>query len=116
MSTFVPRPALSWHSHTTLVRDKDDGGGKHRAFSQCVYVLRTLTVGDIGGRKENTDGTAPAFGKCPAFLCFKQLVVDPGRVHKLLGTRRESEIFLGEEVLDASDRGLFGTRKFDQSA
>ena len=33
-------------------------------------------LGDIGGRKENTDGTAPAFGKCLAFLGFKQLVME----------------------------------------
>ena len=74
-------------------------------------------LGDIGGRKENTDGTAPAFGKCPAFLGFKQLVVDPGSSPQAFRhEQHESEIFLGEEVLDASDRGLLGTRKFDQSA
>ena len=33
-------------------------------------------LGDIGGRKENTDGTAPTFGKCLAFLGFKQLVME----------------------------------------
>ena len=50
-------------------------------------------LGDIGGRKENTDGTAPAFGKCPAFLGFKQLGVDPGRVHKLFGTSMKAKFF-----------------------
>ena len=40
-----------------------------------VYVLRTLTW-DPCGRKENTDGTAPAFGKCLALLGFKELVME----------------------------------------
>ena len=40
-----------------------------------VYVIRTLTW-DPCGRKENTDGTAPAFGKCLALLGFKELVME----------------------------------------
>ena len=59
---------------------------QRRRRGQCVYVLRTL-IWEACGRKENTDRTAPAFGKCPAFLGFKELVMDR-RVHRLSGTSR----------------------------
>ena len=35
-----------------IICPKDDGGGKHRAFSQCVYVLRTLTWETSAGEKK----------------------------------------------------------------
>ena len=59
--------------------------------------------------KENPNGTAPAFAKCPALLGFKQLVMDPGRVHKLLGTPMKANLFLREEVLAASYRAVGDT-------
>ena len=65
-------------------------------------------LGDIGGRKENTDGTAPAFGKCPAILGCKQLVVDPGRVHKLLGTSMKAKFFLGRKCSMHQTVGCWG--------
>ena len=99
-----------------IICPKDDGGGKHRAASRCVYVLQSYShLGDIGGRNENTDGSAPAFGKCPAFLGFKQLVMDPGRVHKLLGTSMKANFFFGRKC-SMHQTVLLGTRKFDQSA
>ena len=52
--------------------------------------------------KENTDGTAPAFGKCLAFLGFK----GSGRVHRLLGTSMKAKIFLRKDVLNAYDRAV----------
>ena len=72
-------------------------------------------LGDIGGRKE-PDGTAPAFGKCPAFLGCKKTGSGSRKSPQAFRHEHESEIFLREEVLDASDCGLLGTRKFDQSA
>ena len=96
-----------------IIWPKDDGGGKHHAFSQCVYVLHTLTW-ETCGRKENTDRTAPAFGKYLAFLGFK--VLADGRVHRLLGTSMKANIFLREDVLPMHTTVLLATRKFNQSA
>ena len=95
---FQPASKSEWRRrhHLAQLASKDDGGGKHHAFSQCVYVLRTLTW-ETCGRKENTGGTAPAFGKYLAFLGFK--VLADGRVHRLLGTSMKANIFLREDVL-----------------
>ena len=83
-------------------------------FSQCVSVL-VLSLGrHAGEKKKNTDGTAPAFGKCLAFLGFKELA--DGRVHRLLGTSMKANIFLREDVLPMHTTVLLGTRKFYQSA
>ena len=35
-----------------IICPKDDGGGKHRDFSQCVYMLRTLTWETSAGEKK----------------------------------------------------------------
>ena len=60
---YLPAFKSEWRHHLAQT-PKDDDGGKHHAFSQCVYVLRTLTW-ETCGRKENTDGTAPA--------CFREV-------------------------------------------
>ena len=109
---FLPASKIEWRHHLAQTPE-DDGGGKHHAFSQCVYVLRTLTW-ETCGRKKNTDGSAPAFGKCLAFLGFKELA--DGRVYRLLGTSMKANIFLREYVLPTHTTVLLGTRKFYQSA
>ena len=75
--------------------------GANRSLS---LRLRTLTW-DRGGRKENTDGTAPAFGKCLALLGFKELVMEESTC-RLLGTSMTANIFLREDVPIAYDRAI----------
>ena len=55
---------------------KDDGGGQTSRFLSMRLCASYSHLGDIGRRKENTDGTAPTLGKCLAFLGFKQLVME----------------------------------------
>ena len=109
---FLPASKSEWRHHLAQT-PKDDGGGKHHAFSQSVYVLRTLTW-ETCEQKEKTDGTARAFWKCLAFLGFKELA--DGRVHRLLGTSMKANIFLRQDVLPMHTTVLLGTRKFYPSA
>ena len=57
--------------------------------------------------RRNTDGTAPAFGQCLAFLGFKELA--DGRVRRLLGTSMKANIFLREDVFPMHTTVLLGT-------
>ena len=108
-------PASESECHHLVQTPKDDGGGKHHAFSQWVSVFRDRTLTwETYRPKKNTNGTVPAFGKCLAFLGFKELV--DGRVHRLLGTSMKANIFLREDVLPMDTTVLLGTRKFYQSA
>ena len=110
---FLPASDSEWPHHLSQRRRR----GQTSRFLSMRLRASYSHLGDIGGRKENTDGTAPAFGKCPvaAFIGFKQLVMDPGRLHRLLGTSMKSNFFLGRQC-SMHQTVLLGTRKFDQSA
>ena len=108
---FLPASDSEWLHHLSQRRRR---GQTSRCLSMRLRASYSY-LGNIGGRNENTDGTAPAFGKCPAFPGFKQLVMDPGRVHKLLGTSMKANFFFGRKC-SMHQTVLLGTRKFDQSA
>ena len=89
--------ALLWTLIELGQRTFRDGRlGMHKMNSQYHAYVRLYTW-ETCGRKENTDGIAPGFGKCRAFLGFKELA--DGRVHRLLGTSMKANIFLREDVL-----------------
>ena len=69
--------------------------------------MRCTLTRETFERKDDTDRSAPALGKCLAFLAFKELVM--GRVHRLLGTSMKANIFLREDVLNAYDRAVGDT-------
>ena len=57
-----------------------------------LNMLRTL-IWDPCGRKENTDGTAPASGKCLALIGFKEPVVEESTGSYIIRHEHESENF-----------------------
>ena len=59
-----------------IICPKDDGGGQTSRFLSMRLRASYSHFGEIGGRKENTDGITPTFGKCLALLGFKQLVME----------------------------------------
>ena len=69
---FLPASDSEWPHHLSQRRRR----GQTSRFLSMRLRASYSHLGDIGGRKENTDGTAPAFGKCLAFLGFKQLVME----------------------------------------
>ena len=88
-----------------IICPKDDGGGKHRDFSQCVYVLCTLTWETSAGEKK-TPMALHLLSEVSSLPRFQ--TTGNGSRSSLQAFRHEhdSELFLWEEVLDASDRAV----------
>ena len=59
-----------------IICPKGDGVGQTSRFLSMRLRASYSRFGEIGGRKENTDGIAPTFGKCLALLGFKQLLME----------------------------------------
>ena len=83
-----------------IIWPKDDGGGKHHSFAQCVYVLRALNWETC--RKHRWHSTC--FQKVSSLPQFQR--TGDGRVHRLLGMSMKVKICLREDVLIAYDRAV----------
>ena len=104
-----PLLSASFWEWMALSFGPDDGGGKHRAFSQSMRLGALYShSGDMRAKREK-NGTASATGKCPAGL-------QPSSVSKNWWLKspqalrhayeHESEHFLREDVRNAYNRAV----------
>ena len=95
---FLPASDSEWPHH--CICHKDDGGGKHRAFSQCVTTCFVLSL----GRHRRAEVSS---------LPRLQTTGSGSRKsrHKLLGTSMKAKFFLGRKCLMHQTVGCWGRGK-----